>query len=358
MQSKEINIVLFGIGNVGSTLIKQVQAAKEIFAKKNIQVNIPIIANSTTAFFAKEGVDNGWETDFSKLGVPYSVLDVVEFVNKQQLPNVVAVDATASQEVVNNYVLLIRNGFHIVTANKIANTLDIEFYTALRTALKQYNKRFFYETNVGAGLPIIETLRSLNASGEKISKVRGVVSGSLSDIFNTLSAEERPFSEVLTEASDLGYTEPDAREDLSGNDVARKLLILARELDLQKEFTDVQVDSLIPKKLNGKTTATQFKQRVKELDEPFHFEKTKLKDGQVLRYVGELSVEDETLDVKLVPESKDSPIGQLKGADSLFEIYAESYGDQPLVIQGAGAGKEVTARGIISDIVKLTDVIN
>jgi len=357
--SKTIHVVLFGIGQVGSTLINQINEAKSRLQQdQNIKLKIPIIANSKLAFYDKEGISNSWETDFESFSVPYKIEEIIRFVKHQKFENLIAIDATASSTFVRHYISLIEGGFNIVSANKIANTLSYDFYKTLRLALKKHSKTFLYETNVGAGLPIIETVKNLHSSGESIKKIRGVFSGSLSYIFNEFSASDTSFSKVLSEAAKLGLTEPDAREDLSGNDVARKILILARELDIKTEFQDVKIESLVPKQLNGKTTLHQFKNRTKEFDEPFDELKQKLSKEQVLRYIGELDVVSKTLEVKLISEEKNSALGQLKGADSVFEIFTESYGDKPLVIQGAGAGKQVTARGVLSDVIKASNYIN
>jgi homoserine dehydrogenase len=357
--NKAIHIVLFGIGQVGSTLINQINEAKpRLQQHQNLQLRIPIIANSKLAFYDKEGISNSWETDFETFSVPYKIDEIIQFIKKQKFNNLIAIDATASAAFTKNYIPLIENGFNIVSANKVANSLDYEFYEALRNTLKKYNKSFLYETNVGAGLPVIETVKNLYNSGEQIKKIRGVFSGSLSYIFNEFSESDVSFSKVLNDASKLGLTEPDAREDLSGNDVARKLLILARELNIKVEFSDVSVESLVPKQLNGKTTLHQFNNRSKELDLPFNRLKQQLNKSRVLRYVGELDVAKKTLEVKLISEEKNSTLGQLKGADSVFEIFTESYGESPLVIQGAGAGKEVTARGVLSDVIKISNALN
>ena len=216
-----------------------------------------------------------------------------------------------------------------------------------------------YETNVGAGLPLIDTIRLLHLSGDNITRIKGVFSGSLSYLFNTFSIEDRSFSNVLQEAIDKGFTEPDPREDFGGNDVGRKLLILARELDLHKELSDVNIENLIPDHLRD-GSASDFLDSLKELDAVFESRKKALKEDEVLRYVGDLygdlSKEDGgTLEVKLVTVSKNSALGQVKGSDSIFEIYTESYGENPLVIQGAGAGAAVTARGVFGDILKLAE---
>ncbi|MGB8374957.1 MAG: aspartate kinase [Salegentibacter sp.] len=355
---KEVNIVLFGIGNVGKTLIGQLLAATEQWQNEGVKLRIPVIANSTTALIAAEGISAEWNEDFGKNGKSYKVEDIVEFVSQKRLKNLIAVDATASKEFVENYIDLVQNKFHLIAANKIANTLSADFYSQLRQELQKNERQFLYETNVGAGLPVVETLRNLHRSGEKVTKIRGVFSGSLSFIFNRFSKEGAVFSEVLEEAAKSGYTEPDAREDLSGNDVGRKLLILARELQLKKELSEVQIHSLIPSQLNGNTSAEEFKKRISELDEIYEGHKNDQNEDHVLRYVGEIEVGSASLEAKLISEPKTTALGQIKGADNIFEIYTESYKDQPLVIQGAGAGAAVTARGVVTDILKLSERLN
>ena len=356
---KTINLVIFGIGNVGNTLVNQIL---EINLKQNdslnLHINVPIITNSKKALFDEDGISKNWKQDFEKLAISYSLDDVINYVLEHNFENLIAIDATASNDIVQHYIPLIKNGFHIISANKIANTLSQEFYQELRTILEKNNKTYLYETNVGAGLPVIETIKNLYQSGEEIEKIRGVFSGSLSYVFNTFSNSNQPFSKVLLEADELGLTEPDAREDLSGNDVARKLLILARELQIEKEINEVTIENLVPINLNGKTTLSQFQNRIGELDEVFYEKKRNLNKNEVLRYVGELDIASEKLEVKLISENTNSTLGQLKGADSVFEIYSKSYGKNPLVIQGAGAGKEVTARGVLSDIIKLSKNLN
>lgn len=353
--NKTIHLIIFGIGNVGSTLINQVQKAKkEVEENQHIRLEIPVLLNSKLAFFQKTGVSNSWESDFDRFSVPYKIQDVIDFVSNQQYEHVIAIDATASQDFVEQYIPLVKNGFNIVAANKIANTLSTEFYKELRKELKVNQKQFLYETNVGAGLPIIQAIQNLRDSGENVRKVRGVFSGSLSYIFNTFSAENKTFDQVLNEAQEKGFTEPDPRIDLSGKDVGRKLLILARELSLEKEFTDVKIEDLVPAHLNGSSTVENFRNNQKELNKPLHELKAKLKQDEVIRHIGELDLKSGELEVKLAIEKKTSPFGSLKNADSSFEVYSDSYGDYPLVIQGAGAGAAVTARGVFSDILKIS----
>lgn len=352
-----VNLIIFGVGNVGSTLLNQLTDFKvELKQQQQIDLKIPVICNSEKALF-KSDLDKEWETVFSNNSKAYQLENIFEFISEKNLENVIVVDVTANEDFPENYPLFIARKFHIVAANKTANTLDFEFYKNLREALKAQNVKFEYETNVGAGLPVIETVKNLKSSGEKVKKIRGVFSGSLSYIFNRFSDEDILFSEILNDASQKGYTEPDARDDLSGKDVARKLLILGRELGLEQNLSAVTVQSLVPKDLNGKTTLKEFNSRVGELDAIFRENKSKKEPNDVLRYIGELDLEKKDLSVKLISEPKTTSLGQLKGADTLFEIYTESYNESPLVIQGAGAGKEVTARGLFSDILKVANTI-
>jgi len=181
--------------------------------------------------FDKNGVDKYWKRDINAKGKEYVVGDVIKFAKEHHLENLIAVDNTADIEFVSNYLELVEQGFDLVSSNKIANTIGLEFYDELRSVLVKYQKNYLYETNVGAGLPLIDTIQLLHLSGENITRIRGVFSGSLGYLFNNFSISEKPISVILKEAIEKGFTEPDAREDLCGNDVARKLLILARELD-------------------------------------------------------------------------------------------------------------------------------
>lgn len=358
--SRRINLVIFGKGTVGGTLINQVIAAHDnILQRKNISLRIVAIANSQKILTAAKGIGKGWEEAFEREAVPYNFDTLQAFVDKNHLENLIAVDVTASKTFVDNYIPLIKSGYDLVSANKIANTISFSFYQELRKTLKQYQKTYLYETNVGAGLPLIDTIRLLHHSGENITRIKGIFSGTLSYLFNTFSAEDKPFSEVLQHAINSGYTEPDPREDLCGNDVGRKLLILARELDLGNEFTDVKIQNLIPEHLR-EGSVEDFLQRLDEFNAPYQQIKEAQEPDHVLRYVGDLhgdlaSTDTVQLDVSLVSVPHNSALGQVKGADSIFEIYTESYGDNPIVIQGAGAGASVTARGVFGDILRLAE---
>ena len=360
--SKKVNIAIFGHGLVGSALINQILKAKnDIEHRKGINLNIFAISNSKKLVLNKQGIDAKWEELMRSSELNSSVQEVIAFAKKYHLENLIAVDNTASSSFYENYMPLVEAGFDLVSSNKIANTISHSFYKDLRQQLKEYNKQYLYETTVGAGLPLIDTIKLLHESGENITRIRGVFSGTLSYLFNNFSVQDRPFSEVLQEAIKNGYTEPDPREDLCGNDVGRKLLILARELDVQNEFEDVSVQNLIPEQYQNISVA-EFLKQLHRLDTEFQKLKDNQKPGHVLRYIGDLSgdlsQDKGHLEVKLVSIPQDSTLGHIKGSDAIFEIFTESYGEQPIVIQGAGAGAEVTARGVFGDILRLSKHIN
>lgn len=357
--AKKINIAIFGHGLVGGTLINQIlESAAAIEKRKDIKLNVFAIANSKKVLLNKNGINRNWKKELNTDGVAYTLNDVIEYASEHHLENLIAIDNTASSTFIENYISLVESSFDLISSNKVANTLSYGFYKELRIVLEKNQKNYLYETNVGAGLPLIDTIKLLHLSGENITKIKGVFSGTLSYLFNTFSAMDVPFSEILREAIDSGFTEPDPREDLCGNDVGRKLLILARELDLQNEFEEIDIENLIPKHLRD-GSAADFLTKLKEFDLVYDEIKSEQKPNHVLRYIGELSGDLQNdkgvLEVKLVSVPSDTALGGLKGSDSFFEIYTESYGDRPIVIQGAGAGSAVTARGVFGDILRLSD---
>lgn len=356
---KTIHLAIIGHGKVGSTLIEQVlEKSQDIRNRKKLDLKIVAVANSKKMAFNKEGFTKSWSDDILVAEEETNINSLISFSQVNQLENLIVVDNTASVDFVKNYKTLAENGFDLVSSNKIFNTLPISEYRDFRHILAKRNKKYLYETNVGAGLPLIDTIKLLHLSGENITRIKGVFSGSLSYIFNNFSVREEKFSTILKEAMEKGFTEPDPREDLSGNDVARKLLILARELDLSNEFSDIKIENLIPEDL-AKLDKEEFLKSLELLDEHFEVVKRNQKEDHVLRFVGDLhgdlQQEKGELDVKLVSVPANSALGQLKGSDSIFEIYTESYGENPLVIMGAGAGAKVTARGVFGDILRLSE---
>lgn len=356
---KTVHLAIIGHGNVGKTLIEQVlHSSEEIKRRKNIHLKVVAVANSRKIAFNKKGFDNQWSNEVFASEKTSNVEELINFSKENQLENLIVVDNTASTDFVKNYHALAENGFDLVSSNKIFNTLPIEEYRKLRYTLNKNNKRYLYETNVGAGLPLIDTIKLLHLSGENITRIKGVFSGTLSYVFNNFSLRNDKFSTIVNEALEKGFTEPDPREDLSGNDVARKLLILARELDLINEFNDINIQNLVPEALLS-VSKQEFLLRLEDLDEEYDKIKKNQEPGHVLRYVGDLhgdlQKEKGNLDVKLISVPATSALGQLKGSDSIFEIYTESYGENPIVIMGAGAGAKVTARGVFGDILRLSE---
>ncbi len=357
--NKKINLAIFGHGNVGNTLIDQIlTSAPNIEKRKGIELNIFALANSKKLLLNASGIGPGWEKEIQKNGIPYSLEDIFQYTRQHHLENLIAVDNSASESLAAKYFDLVQNGFDLVSSNKIANTLGFDFYRLLREDLARHQKTYLYETNVGAGLPLIDTIKLLHLSGENITRIKGVFSGSLSYIFNSYSEKGTVFSTIVQEAMLKGYTEPDPREDLSGNDVGRKLLILARELELHNEFDEILIQNLIPEPLQD-LDLEEFMERLDELDRHYQQIRDEQEPGHVLRYIGSLhgNLQEEkgSLEVKLVSVPENSSLGQVKGSDSIIEIYTESYGEHPLVIQGAGAGAAVTARGVFGDVLRIAE---
>ncbi len=356
---KTVHLALIGHGNVGGTLVEQIlDSAYDILKRKRVDLKIVAIANSKKVAFNKAGFGSDWRQKIKYSTTESSVQSLVDFAKEHHLENLVMVDNTASKDFVKHYPTFVDNGFDIVGSNKIYNTLPISEYRNFRKLLEKNKKKYLYETNVGAGLPLIDTIKLLHLSGENITRIKGVFSGTLSYVFNNFSLRNDKFSTIINEALEKGYTEPDPREDLSGNDVARKLLILARELDLINEFEDINIQNLVPESLLS-VSKEEFLSRLEELDDEYQKIKENQEPGYVLRYVGDLhgdlQKEKGELDVKLISVPANSALGQLKGSDSIFEIYTESYGENPIVIMGAGAGAKVTARGVFGDILRLSE---
>ncbi|HAP95063.1 ACT domain-containing protein [Epilithonimonas hominis] len=356
---KTVHLALIGHGNVGGTLVEQIlDSAYDILNRKRVDLKIVAIANSKKIAFNKAGFGSDWRQKIKYSTTDSSVDSLVDFAKEHHLENLVMVDNTASKDFVKHYPTFVDNGFDIVGSNKIYNTLPISEYRNFRKLLEKNKKKYLYETNVGAGLPLIDTIKLLHLSGENITRIKGVFSGTLSYVFNNFSLRNDKFSTIINEALEKGYTEPDPREDLSGNDVARKLLILARELDLINEFEDINIQNLVPESLLS-VSKEEFLSRLEELDDEYQKIKENQESGYVLRYVGDLhgNLQEEKgeLDVKLISVPANSALGQLKGSDSIFEIYTESYGENPIVIMGAGAGAKVTARGVFGDILRLSE---
>jgi len=356
-QMKQLNVFCFGKGLVGGTFIRQVlESSAHVREKRKLDIRLVGVADSKRALFTPGGLPEDWRDQLAQNKEDNNPQRIAEMLAQSGLSNLVVVDNTAEQSLTDFYPLFVERGCDLVASNKKANARDQRYYDDLRSLLERRGKTFKYETNVGAGLPLVDTLLQLHHSRDRITRIKGVFSGSMSFLFNTYSESNRAFTSVLNEAQLSGYTEPDPREDLNGRDVARKLLILARTVDVRAELSDVSIQNLIPLECQEDVPYAEFKKHFPVLDAHYGALKQKLAPDHVLRYVGDLTISDDgeaTLSVALVEVPKASPLGGIQGSDSLFEIYTEGYGDHPMVIQGAGAGAEVTARGVYSDILRL-----
>ncbi len=351
---KKLHLFAFGKGNVGSELIHQILNTKtNIIQERNLNIKIIGIADSKKYIFQNNGIKSDWKEQLSQ-GENYTHIDeILSRIRKAGIENVVIADNTNAKEISLHYPQILKKGFDIVASNKVANSVSYSHYQKIRNELKNRGRLFYYETNVGAGLPIIDTLKNLYQSSDKVTSIRGIFSGSLSYLFNQYSVSQKSFSEILLEAKDKGFTEPDPREDLSGNDMGRKLIILAREIGLEVEFDAVRINNLIPESLRNIKSYEDFIAQKNILDQHYHSIKSDLRENEVLRYVGELDAIKKELVVSLVKVDASSPLGNIKNADSIFEIYTEGYGEQPIILQGAGAGPVVTARGVYSDLLRI-----
>ncbi len=337
----EKKLFIAGVGAVGCTLVKQVE--------NHPNLRILGICNSRHVQWFKNSESRYQWRDLQS-APEKNWEEIIRKIASYKHGSVVFVDATGNSEVCELYPELIRNGVHIVTPSKLANTRSQQAFDRLHQLTEEYNVEFHYETNVGAGLPIINSLQNLISSGDEILQVSGVVSGTMTYLFSELE-QGKPFSETVIRARSLGYAEPDPRDDLSGEDVARKFLILARICGLKAERDEIEVESLIPEELRA-VSSREFMDRLHEYDASW-FDKIDAANrrGDVLRYTGTL--ENGKIRVGIEPVPKLSALGGLAGTNNLVEFRTKRYSDQPLVIQGPGAGKEVTAAGVLADILKI-----
>jgi aspartokinase/homoserine dehydrogenase 1 len=349
---KKLGVVLIGPGNIGGTLLKQIHQQQSYLRSEGFDVRVCGIYDIGKAVFSSKGIDlKHWKELLDSSSIKMNNSELVKQIAALQLTNAVLVDCTASPEIVNMYEDFVKLNMHIITPNKRANVLPWQRYKQLTELMKSRQKYFLYETNVGAGLPIISTLQDLIASGDQIVKIEGMFSGTLSHLFNYYDGST-PFSVLVKEALELGYTEPDPREDLMGGDVARKLLILARQIGLKMDMNDIKVESLVPKPLrDGKFSGEFFRRYTKYDDIMKRRLDTARAHGSVLRYVGVLQGTKASAGIKEVPEHH--MLASTKGSDNIIAFTTQRYSKTPLVVQGPGAGADVTAMGVFSDLLKL-----
>jgi len=345
--SNKTAVFLAGVGTVGSKLLK---IAEKINSKK---IDFNGVLNSKRMLLNPDGLNlSNIESDLKFNSIRTDLKNIID--TGRQFKNKIFVDCTSSIELSKKYSELLSNGFSIVAANKKANTMDINFYNKLRKITKMSHLKFKYETNVCAGLPVISSLKSLIKSGDKILKIEGVFSGTLSYLFNNFNGLI-PFSELLKYAKENGFTEPDPRDDLSGKDVARKLLILAREIGLNMNLDDIQTESFVPIKSKKNSSISEFLDCLKVEDSKFESYLQKAKhQNKKLCYIGSLQKGKAKVKLEMISESH--PFYHLDGSENIVSFQTERYNEKPLVIRGHGAGAEVTAGGVMADIMSILEL--
>jgi len=353
--SKKINLYVAGVGNVGSKLLEHIKNQHQYLLEENgINLIIRAISNSRKMIFAKdESLIDNWKNKLNQEGQPANIDEFIKQIDNANLRNSIFVDITASQDVSEVYESILNSTASIVACNKIAASSEFESYKQLKLAAKKNNVDFRFESNVGAGLPVISTINYLKNTGDNITSIEAVVSGSLNYIINKFM-DGYSFDEALKLAMEEGFTEPDPKLDLNGIDVLRKLLILARESGYVLEADDVELEPMVPDYCLETKTSDELIERIIEKREFFENWRKQMKDQDVrFRYVA--SFKDGKASVGIKAVSSDHPFYNINGKDSVVSLNTLWYKDQPMIIKGAGAGAEVTASGIFGDIISIAN---
>ena len=349
---KQLNLFVIGVGNVGSKLMEQIHQQQQ-YLQDILQLRIRVIAmaNSRTMVLSDTGIDlTSWEDALAQ-GDKSDVDSFFAHAKKLNLRNSIFVDNTANEAIATEYQRYLENNIGVVTCNKIACADQLRNYQTLKKTSRKYSSPFLFETNVGAGLPVIDTLSNLIASGDRIHKIQAVLSGSLNFVFNNF-LENNTFKEVVIQAQKEGYTEPDPKIDLSGVDVARKILILARESGLGIELGDIANDPFLPKEcLDTIDNASFFESLDTHNDHFNHLLENAKSNNAKLKYVAQLENNQASVGLQEIPQGHD--FYNLEGSDNIILFYTDRYRDQPLIVKGAGAGAAVTASGIFGDIIRI-----
>ncbi len=350
---KTCHLFLVGSGLIGSTLLKQIKKQQEYFLREHLlQLKLVGITNSRKMYFNREGIVlDAWKEYLEHSQEVSNIQHFVDMMKHLNLSNSIFVDCTASQDVVDVYEQIIEGNISITTPNKLASSGPLDTYNKLYRLSHKKGVKFLYETNVGAGLPVITTLNDLKISGDWILKIEGVLSGTLSYIFNNFNGS-RKFSEVVREAREKGYTEPDPRDDLNGLDVVRKILILSREVGYEMEIHEIKNKPLLPASCFNVDSVDQFFKALEGVDEKFDkLLNSAQKKNEKLRFIATMT--DGKAKVGLQSVGPDHPLYHLSGSDNMLSFTTTRYKERPLVIKGPGAGAEVTAAGVFAEIISI-----
>jgi aspartokinase/homoserine dehydrogenase 1 len=353
LSAKTVSIGIVGPGSVGAVFVDQLAAASRGLRERfDLDLRIRGIANSRQMCLSGARIDlANWRAQV-EAGEPLSLDRFTEHVQTDYLPHAVIIDCTASQEVANRYSAWLARGIHVITPNKRAHSGPVAYYHELKRVAREANTHFLYEATVGAGLPVISTLRDLVDTGDDIDNITGIFSGTLAYLFNVFDGK-KPFSGIVREARTRGYTEPDPRDDLSGLDVARKAVILAREAGLDLELADLEVESLAPPAL-AKASVDEFLERLPDFDAPMAERVARARrEHKVLRYVAEVDVRRRAARVRLQEFGPEHPFANISLTDNIVQFVTRRYSANPLIVRGPGAGPEVTAGGMFADLLRL-----